>query len=133
MMEPDVTLTDYALALESVLFLVLLRRGRARPERPRSWFSLFFGSVSAASLCGGTVHGFFLDEHTLGYAILWPTTLLILQAVALFLFFLGGRWLVNAERGRPGKERTDITPSALPTRTDERLKPPSGDCYADTP
>lgn len=246
MMEPDVTLTDYALALEGVLFLVLLRRGQARPGRLRSWFSLFFASVSAASLCGGTVHGFFLDEQTLGYAILWPTTLLAigvtalsawtigakllfsrrvarwvivaavvqfafysvvvlfrteefwvaildnlpavlfllialglayrrekhrslllaagglaltlvaallqqlgvgihpvhfnhnalyhgLQAVALFLFFLGGRWLVGAERGRPGKEQTEIKPSAFPTRTDELLKTPSGDDYADTP
>ncbi len=73
MTEPDVTLTDYALALEGILFLVLLQRGHARPWGLRSWFSLFFASVSAASLCGGTVHGFFLDEQTLGHTILWWT------------------------------------------------------------
>ena len=76
MTEPDVTLTDYALAMEGILFLILLQRGRARSWGMRSWFSLFFASVSAASLCGGTVHGFFLDEQTLGHTILWPTTLL---------------------------------------------------------
>jgi len=246
MTEPDVTLTDYALALEGILFLVLLQRGRARPWGLRSWFSLFFASVSAASLCGGTVHGFFLDEQTLGHTILWPTTLLmigvtalsawaigakllfsrrvarwvlvvavlqfafycivvlfrteefwvaildnlpavlfliialgltyrrekqrslllaagglalnlvaallqqlgigihpvyfnhnalyhVLQAVALFLFFLGSRWLVCAKKGRPGEEHTEIKPNAFPTRTDELLKTLSGDCRADTP
>ena len=237
MTEPDVTLTDYALALEGILFLVLLQRGRARPWGMRSWFSLFFASVSAASLCGGTVHGFFLDGQTLGYTILWPTVLLaigvtslsawaigakllfsgrvarwvlvvavlqfafycfvvlfrteafwvaildnlpaflflilalglayrrekqrslllaagglalnlvaallqqlgvgihpvyfnhnalyhVLQAVALFLFFLGSRWLVCAKKGRPGEEHTEIKPNAFPTRTDELLKTP---------
>lgn len=237
MTEPDVALTDYALALEGILFLVLLQRGRARSWGMRSWFSLFFASVSAASVCGGTVHGFFLDEQTLGHMILWPTTLLaigvtalsawaigakllfsrrvarwvlvvavlqfafycivvlfrteefwvaildnlpavlfliialglayrrekqrslllaagglawnlvaallrqlgigihpvyfnhnalchVLQAVALFLFFLGSRWLVCAKRGRPREEHTEIKQNTSPTRTDKLLKTP---------
>ena len=245
MTEPDVTLTDYALALEGIFFFVLLQRGRARSWEMRFWFSLFFASVSAASLCGGTVHGFFLDEQTLGHTILWPTTLLaigvtslsawvigakllfsrrvalwvlvvavlqfafycsvvlfrteefwvaildnlpavlfliialglayrrekqgslllaagglvlslvaallqqleigihpvyfnhnalyhVLQAAALFLFFLGSRWLVRAKWGRPGEEHTENKPNASPTRTDELLKTLSGDRHADT-
>jgi len=232
MTEADVTLTDYALALEGVLFLILLPRGQARPGGLRSWFALFFASVSAASLCGGTVHGFFLDMQTLGSVILWPMALLaigvttlstwaigakllfegrvvrwvliaagvqfalygivvlcltqkfwvaivdnlpavlflllalglayrrephrslllaaggpaltlvaallqqlrvgihpvyfnhnalyhVLQAVALFLFFQGGRWLVGAERDRPAEERTVIQPRVFPARTVE--------------
>ena len=235
MTELDVTLTDYALALEGILFLVLLQRGGARSWELRSWFSLFFASVSAAALCGGTVHGFFLDEQTLGHTILWPTTLLaigvtslsawvigakllfsrsvarrvlvvaalqfavysivvlfrtdafwvaildnlpavlfliialglacrrekqrslllaagglalnlvaallqqlgigihpvyfnhnalyhVLQAVALFLFFLGSRWLVCTNQGRLGGERTAFKTSDFPIKTDEMLK-----------
>ena len=246
MTEPDVTLTDYALALEGILFLVLLQRGRPGPWGLRSWFSLFFASVSAACLCGGTVHGFFLDDQTRVHTILWPATLLaigvtalsawaigakllfsrsvarwvllvavlqfafysivvlfrteefsvailnnvpavlfliialgltyrrekqtslllaagglvlnlvaallqqlgigihpvyfnhnalyhVLQAVALFLLFLGSRWLVCATRGRPGEERTELRPIAFPTITDQRMKTPSGECHADTP
>ncbi len=246
MTEPDVTLTDYALALECILFVVLLQRGRARPWGLRFWFSLFFASVSVASLCGGTVHGFFLDEQTLGHTILWPTTLLaigvtalsawaigakllfsrrvarwvliaavlqfafycivvlfrteefwvtilnnlpavlfliialglvyrrekqrslllaagglalnlvaallqqlgigihpvyfnhnaiyhVLQAVALFLFFLGCRWLVCATRSRPGEEHTEFKPNAFPIKTDVLFQTLSGDRHADTP
>src|SRR5207245_2244030 len=138
-----------------VLFLVLLQRRRARPGGLRPWFSLFFASVSAASLCGGTVHGFFLDKQTLGAAVLWPLTLLatgvtalsawalgarllssrlvlsaallqqlgvgihpvyfnhnalyhVFQAIALFLFFLGGQWLVGAARDQRGEARTEV-------------------------
>lgn len=93
MTEPDVALTDYALALEGVLFLVLLQRRRACPGGLRPWFSLFFASVSAASLCGGTVHGFFLDEQTLGAAVLWPLTLLATGVTALSAWAIGAKLL----------------------------------------
>ena len=235
MTEPGVTLTDYALALEGILFLILLQRCRARPWGLRFWFSLFFASVSAASFCGGTVHGFFLDEQSWGHTIFWPATLLamgvtslsawvigakllfsrriarwvlvvavlqfgfysivvlfrteefwvaildnlpavlfliialglayrrekqgslllaagglalnlvaallqqlgigihpvyfnhnalyhVLQAVALFLFFLGSRWLVCTNQGRLGGERTAFKTSDFPIKTDEMLK-----------
>lgn len=241
MTEADVTLTDYALALEGVVFLFLLQRGRTHPGRLRSWFMLFFASMSAASLCGGTVHGFFLDEQTLGSVILWPATLLaigittfstwaiaaclleapgiagwvlvaagvqlaiycvvvlfltqqfwvavadnlpavfflllalglayrrakerglllaaagaaltviasllqqrrvgihpvyfnhnalyhVLQAIALLLFFVGGRRLVAVER-----ERREGRQGALPRTTDSLCITPKGDCYADAP
>lgn len=95
MTEPDVTLTDYVLALESLLFVVVLHRSKARNRALRLWFTVFFASVSAASLFGGTVHGFFLDEHSLGQAILWPATLLAIGLVALSFWVIGARLLFS--------------------------------------
>ena len=95
MTEPDVTLTDYALVLECVIFAMLLRRGGAATDGLRSWFVLFFVSVSIASLFGGTVHGFFLDEQSLGQAILWPATLMATGVTALSAWAIGAKLLFS--------------------------------------
>jgi hypothetical protein len=96
MTEPDVALTDYALALEGIVFVVVLRRGRGPLGGLRCWFVLFFASMSAASLCGGTVHGFFLDEQTAGEAILWPATLLAIGVTTLSTWAIGGKLLFSS-------------------------------------
>src|SRR5213083_2011568 len=75
MTEPDVALTDYALALECTVFAYLLQRKE---------HALFFGSAAVASLAGGTVHGFFLDARTLGNTVLWRLTLIAIGARVLF-------------------------------------------------
>ena len=49
----------------------------------RKWFALFFLSVALASIAGGTVHGFFLDSHSAGHRVLWPTTLILVGIAAL--------------------------------------------------
>ncbi|MGH7408224.1 MAG: DUF6962 family protein [Candidatus Methylomirabilales bacterium] len=89
--EPDVTLTDYGLAIECALFTYLLYRRGGRPQPLRTWFAVFFGSASVASLTGGTVHGFFLDVKTVGYAILWPATLVAIGVTALSTWAIGAR------------------------------------------
>ncbi len=87
--EPDVTLTDYGLAVEAGMFAWLLRRG-SDPSQPLGrWFVLFFASISAASLAGGTVHGFFLDPTTMGSRILWPATLIAIGGTALAAWGVG--------------------------------------------
>jgi len=93
MSEPDVTLTDYGLAIEcAVLLLLLLRRGD--PQEPlRIWFAVFFASIGLAALAGGTVHGFFPGEETLGRAILWPTALIAIGLTALAGWAIGARLL----------------------------------------
>jgi hypothetical protein len=94
--EPDVTFTDYGLALECAVFTYLLWR-RGDPDQPlRAWFILFFGAVGAAALAGGTVHGFFLDERTTGHAILWPATLIAIGGSALAGWGIGARLLFPA-------------------------------------
>lgn len=81
MTEPDVTLTDYALALECAVFCAVALRWTATDARLTAllrWWVVFFASIGVSSLLGGTVHGFFNDGGTPGYAILWPATLLAL-------------------------------------------------------
>src|SRR5439155_12336211 len=56
--------------------------------------SRFFGSVGAGSLCGGTVHGFFLGGPPVGYKILWSATLVALGGAALSAWAMGANLLL---------------------------------------
>ncbi len=91
MTEPDVTLTDYGLAIECAVFVVLLYRTATVQPRLRAWFALFFSSIGVAALAGGTVHGFFLEPRTTGRSVLWPATMLALGAAALSTWAIGAR------------------------------------------
>jgi len=91
MTEPDVALTDYALALECTVFAYLLDRRE---------HALFFGSAAVASLAGGTVHGFFLDVQTLGNAVLWRITLIAIGVTAASAWAIGARVLFPAPAAR---------------------------------
>src|SRR5207248_3788197 len=91
MTEPDVALTDYALALECTVFAYLLQRRE---------HTLFFGSAAVASLAGGTVHGFFLDARTLGNAVLWRLTLIAIGVTAASAWVLGACVLFPALTAR---------------------------------
>ena len=98
--EPDVTFTDYGLAIECALFTYLLYR-QGDPQQPlRTWFALFFGSVGVAALTGGTVHGFFLDVSTTGYAILWPVTLIAIGVSALAGWVIASKLLFSPDVAR---------------------------------
>jgi len=106
--EADVTLTDYGLAIECALFTYLVPR-HGNPQQPlRTWFALFFGSVSAAALTGGTVHGFFLNPNTTGNIILWRATLIAIGVSALAGWGLGATLLVS-----PGVARRIILAAAV--------------------
>ena len=93
MKEPDVTLTDYALALECAVFCVLLLRLRPAHGPLRAWWTFFFATVGLAALIGGTVHGFLP-----GNSALWIATMLTLGVTSLSGWFIGSlllgmRWL----------------------------------------
>jgi hypothetical protein len=104
--EPDVTLTDYGLAIECAILAYLLWR-RGDPKQPlRAWFILFFVSVGLASLLGGTVHGFFPEVEATGYRILWPATLLAIGVAAL------AGWGIGAWLQFPGPAAQRITSAA---------------------
>jgi len=83
MTEVDVSLTDYALAAECAWFTYLLAALRGSDSPIASAFIIFFVSIAVAAIAGGTVHGFFLDESSLGHKVLWPFTLICLGATAL--------------------------------------------------
>ena len=93
MKEPDVTLTDFALALECAVFCVLLLRLRPGHASLRAWWVLFFATVGLAALIGGTVHGFLP-----GNRVLWIATMLTLGVTSLSAWFIGSllmrmKWL----------------------------------------
>ncbi|MDQ3672799.1 MAG: hypothetical protein M3365_00255 [Gemmatimonadota bacterium] len=73
---PAVSLTDFALAIECAAFAVLLARRPATDQLLRKWFVVFFASIAAASLLGGTMHGFFEYSTSPVRGVLWTATML---------------------------------------------------------
>ena len=104
MTEPDVTLTDYVIALECLLICYLLRRPGGGWSGLRSWAVVFFAATAVAALLGGTVHGFFVEETLTGYKILWPATLLAIGVSTLAAWNIGGHVLF----GPTGRRRLSL-------------------------
>ncbi len=73
---PAVSLTDFALAVECAAFTLLLARLTASDQLLRRWFVVFFASIAAASVLGGTMHGFFEYSTSPVRTVLWTATLL---------------------------------------------------------
>lgn len=94
MTEVDVTLSDYGLALECLVFVWLISR-RSAASSLKKWFLLFFSSIVLASLAGGTVHGFFQGGRSPGYDILWPLTLVFIGLTALAAWGIGATLLFS--------------------------------------
>ena len=69
--EPDVTLTDFGLALECALFVVLLARQTGNAEPLRNWFIAFFAATGFAAFLGAIAHGFVPDKQSLSHRYLW--------------------------------------------------------------
>jgi hypothetical protein len=95
MTEPAVTLTDYALAIESAVFVIALSRLDARDKELCLWFVVFFASIGAASVLGGTVHGFFLAASSPGRLILWPATIFAILVTSLAAWNIGAVLQLN--------------------------------------
>ena len=81
--EPAVTLTDFALALKCLVLTALIATRATSDETRRKWIVVFFGSLTAAPLLGGIVHGFITDKHSLAHAIFWNATLIAIGVTAL--------------------------------------------------
>lgn len=94
--EPAVALTDFALAIECAVFVVLLTRGEASDRTLRFWFVVFFASAGCASLLGGAVHGFFPDRSSGSRQLLWQATLLAILITGLAAWNIGGVVLLGA-------------------------------------
>src|SRR5258706_7385959 len=89
LIEPDVALTDYFLAIECFLFAFLLRGQQTTLFPQRTWISVCFFALGLASLFGGTVHGFFVDEGSIGYRIFWPLTMISIGFTACSALMVG--------------------------------------------
>lgn len=86
MTEPAVALTDFALSIECFLFAFLLSR---QTVKERHLYVALFVCLGLAPLCGGLVHGFFLDETLLISRVLWRGTIVIIGAVAMCCWWVG--------------------------------------------
>lgn len=95
MNEPDVVLTDYVLAIESALFAWLLWRQPSIATGLRNLVVLFFAATAAASLAGGTVHGFFPGHRSRAGVLLWRAALVSLGVAALSAWMVGARILFS--------------------------------------
>lgn len=89
MNEPDVTITDLALA---VLCLWLAWRYRAGKPLARALAGMYL-SLALAAFCGGIVHGF-LGPGPLREG-LWAVTLLAIGSAACFIYAAAGRLLLG--------------------------------------
>jgi hypothetical protein len=89
MTDPAVTLTDYALAIECAVFVIALARLDARDKELCFWWVVFFASIGAASVLGGTVHGFFLAATSPGRRILWAATMFAILVTSLAAWNIG--------------------------------------------
>ena len=84
--EPITTLTDYAIALESlVLGTVLLYRGIARGQLAPQLWGAAFESVAIAAGLGGTCHGFVLALGDQTVRILWQGMVYALSFASFFM------------------------------------------------
>lgn len=89
MTEPDVAITDYLLAVESLTFATLLIAQPAARTDLRAWFVVFFVATALASLLGGTVHGFFVARPSRLGRLLWRVTLLSIGISAAASWMIG--------------------------------------------
>lgn len=90
MTEPDVALTDFALALLCAGLALLAARWTVSDKRLRNWWIVFFASIGLGALLGGIVHGFFPEPNAQRGA-LWKATLLCIGNTAAACWILAAR------------------------------------------
>jgi hypothetical protein len=76
-LEPAVTLTDYAIVVLCIFCVARL------PRSASPWWRIFFITVAVAAASGGTVHGFFPNDTDPLNRGLWLVTLLALAGATL--------------------------------------------------
>jgi hypothetical protein len=98
LIEPDVALTDFGLAVECALFAAWLGRPTGAGGNLRRWFVVLFAALAVASLLGGITHGF-LPEGSPGAAQAWLATLAAIAVAALASWAVGAH-VALAQRAR---------------------------------
>lgn len=88
MTEPDVALTDFALAVECVVLALALRSGGRRMHAVQRRFAALFLMIAVGSALGGVWHGFLNTYDSIASRIVWSATLLSLGLAVLALWFL---------------------------------------------
>jgi hypothetical protein len=91
LLEPDVALTDFALAIECGWFAAWLFGRRAAIGRHGPAFIAFFTAVGIAALLGGISHGFLPDHQSALAGSVWAGTLIAIGAAAFSSWVAGAR------------------------------------------
>lgn len=99
--EPDVTLTDYGLALECAALALWMSVSSPRANLLHRAGALFFVFLGLSAATGGTVHGFCPDRSTLACRSLWTTTLLLVGLAGTCTWQLGARLVSTSSFARP--------------------------------
>lgn len=82
--EPTTTLTDYAIAIESIVFAgVLLRAAVAQKQVSKGAWAIAFGCVAVAAVAGGTYHGFRTGIDRPTVIALWRIVIYALSVASL--------------------------------------------------
>ncbi len=97
LLEPDVTLTDFALAIECAFFVVVLSATSRWGLPFQTAFVFFFACNSLASFFGGLAHGYYPNRHRSPGALLWRGSLLTIGASTIAIWAIGAQLLFSPE------------------------------------
>jgi hypothetical protein len=86
--EPDVTLTDLALAAECAGMAAWIYWREASHAPTRRWFVIFFAAIGVSALLGATAHGFLAEADSI-YPTVWRATLLAIGVAAFSGWAIG--------------------------------------------
>lgn len=99
--EPGVAITDFMLAVECMVFAILLAKNLSGSSSKASrWFVSMFAFTSLASFTGGILHGFFDSPTKSLHLLFWDITLLAVGAVAVSIFNVAAQLLSTAQQNR---------------------------------
>src|SRR5437016_2062948 len=100
MSEPDVTLTDYGLALECAVCAAFLGLTPTVSKSLRSAGMFFFIFMGLSAATGGTIHGFFPEKQSPECRFLWQLTLQSVGLAAFSTWILGAGLFASGRTGR---------------------------------
>jgi hypothetical protein len=90
-LDPAVSLTDFALSVECGWFAAYLYRRALRRDLLFRAFVAFFVSTGSAALLGGVTHGFLPDATSLLHRLAWTGTLLAIGMAACAAWIIGAQ------------------------------------------
>lgn len=100
LIEPDVALTDFGLAIECALFAgQLCWRGSTGSPLGR-WFVVLFVALGTGALLGGITHGFLPDGGSDAARMVWNATLMAIGVAALASWAVGAHVLFAEHMAR---------------------------------
>ena len=97
LLESDVTLTNFVLAIECFVFSVVLAMNNQWGLPFQIAFVFFFSANCIASLSGGLAHGFYPDQNQGAGRFLWHISLLTLGASTIAIWKISAQLLFGPD------------------------------------